>query len=71
MAVPALIRYGYGFVQGAEAAATELGVEGVNIRYWYSGTFEASDEIVSTMDSWYSTGSIARLPPTQGIKGSK
>ena len=56
MAVPAVIRYGYGFVQGAEAAATELGVEGVNIRYWYSGTFEASDEIVSTMDSWYSTG---------------
>ena len=56
MAVPAVIRYGYGFVQGADAAANELGISDVNIKYWYSGTFEASDEIVTTMDGWYSTG---------------
>ena len=36
MAVPAVIRYGYGFVQGADAAAKELGVDDVNIKYWYS-----------------------------------
>ena len=56
IAVPAVIRYGYGFVQGAEAAATELGIDGVNIKYWYSGTFEANDEIVTRMDSWYTDG---------------
>ena len=27
MAVPAVVRYGYGFVQGADAAATELGAD--------------------------------------------
>ena len=36
MAVPAVIRYGYGFVQGADAAAKELGVTDINIKYWYS-----------------------------------
>lgn len=56
MAVDAVIRYGYGFVQGAEAAANELGIDGVNIKYWYSGSFVASDEIKTKMDSWYSEG---------------
>ena len=56
MAVPAVIRYGYGFVQGADAAAKELGVSDVNIKYWYSGSFVANDEIKSKMDGWYSEG---------------
>ena len=42
MAVPAVIRYGYGFVQGADAAAKELGVDDVNIKYWYSGGFNVA-----------------------------
>ena len=33
MAVPAVVKYGYGFVQGAEAAAAELGVYDVDIKY--------------------------------------
>lgn len=56
MAVPAVIRYGYGFVQGADAAAKELGYTDVSIKYWYSGSFVATDEIKSKMDSWYSEG---------------
>ena len=36
MAVPAVIRYGYGFVQGANQAAADLGVSAVTIKYWYS-----------------------------------
>ncbi|WP_300364016.1 BMP family protein [uncultured Subdoligranulum sp.] len=56
MAVPAVIRYGYGFVQGAEAAAQELGVTDVNIKYWYSGGFAATDEVKNKMDGWYSEG---------------
>ena len=56
MVVPAVIRYGYGFVQGADAAAKELGVDDVNIKYWYSGGFAATDEVKNKMDGWYSEG---------------
>lgn len=56
MAVPAVIRYGYGFVQGAEAAAKEIGATDVNIKYWYSGGFAATDEVKNKMDGWYSEG---------------
>jgi len=56
LAVPAVVRYGYGFVQGADAAAKELGITDVNIKYWYSGSFVATDEIKSKMDGWYTEG---------------
>ena len=56
MAVPAVVRFGYGFVQGAEQAAADLGVEGVNIKYWYSGSFVATDDIATKMDAWYVEG---------------
>ena len=55
MAVPAVVRYGYGFVQGADAAAAEDGVD-VNLKYWYSGVFAPNDEIASKMDAWYVEG---------------
>ena len=54
--VPAVIRYGYGFIQGADKAAQELGVTDVNIKYWYSGSFEANDDIATKMDNWYVGG---------------
>ena len=56
MAVPAVQRYGYGFVQGADAAAKEIGATDVNIKYWYSGGFAATDEVKNKMDGWYSEG---------------
>ncbi len=57
MAVPAVIRYGYGFVQGANAAAEELGVAGdVSIKYWYCGSFAPSDDIKTKMSGWYTDG---------------
>ena len=56
MAVPAVIRYGYGFVQGADAAAKEIGADDVHIKYWYSGGFAATDEVKNKMDGWYSEG---------------
>ncbi|MCR4588256.1 MAG: BMP family ABC transporter substrate-binding protein [Lachnospiraceae bacterium] len=56
MAVPAVVRYGYGFVQGAEQAAKDTGAADVNIKYWYSGSFVANDDIKAKMDSWYSEG---------------
>lgn len=56
MAVPAVIRYGYGFVQGADAAAKAMNLTDVKIRYWYSGGFQATDDVKAKMDSWYSDG---------------
>ncbi len=56
MAVPAVVRYGYGFVQGAEAAATELGLTDVSIKYWYCGGFGPTDDIKIKMDGWYTEG---------------
>ncbi len=55
MAVPAVIRYGYGFVQGAEAAAKELGVE-VQIMYTYTGSFDATPEAQTMASGWYQSG---------------
>jgi Uncharacterized ABC-type transport system, periplasmic component/surface lipoprotein len=60
MAVPAVIRYGYGYVQGINAAAKVKHAADatykVNVNYWYSGTFAPSDTIQSTASSWYSSG---------------
>ncbi len=55
MAVPAVQRYGYGFVQGADAAATELGVD-VTINYTYGGQFFGDATITAQMEGWYSSG---------------
>ena len=55
MAVPAVIRYGYGFIQGADAAAAELGVE-IEINYTYGGQFFGSPEITAKMEGWYQAG---------------
>ncbi len=57
MAVPAVIRYGYGFVQGANAAAEEMGIAGeVSVKYWYAGGFAPTDDIKVKMAGWYSDG---------------
>ena len=54
---PACCRYGYGFAQGAEAAAAELGVE-VELKYsWqYGASFSASPELQTMAKGWYETG---------------
>ena len=54
MAVPAVIRYGFGFVQGANAAAEELGnASDVTIEYVYGGQFYGDADITAYMDNWY------------------
>ena len=55
MAVPAVIRYGYGFVQGADAAAAELG-QNIEINYFYGGQFYGDANITSRMEGWYANG---------------
>ena len=55
MAVPAVIRYGYGFIQGADAAAAEMNVN-IEINYTYGGQFFGSPEITAKMEGWYQAG---------------
>ena len=56
MAVPAVQRYGYGFVQGADAAAEEAGKTDVEIKYVYGGQFFGDADITAKMDTWYGAG---------------
>ncbi len=55
MAVPAVIRYGYGFIQGADAAAAELGAD-VTVNYAYGNQFYGDADITAAMDTWYKDG---------------
>lgn len=55
MNVPAVTRFGYGFVQGADAAAKELGIENeVAVEYVCGGQFYGDADITAYMDTWYS-----------------
>ncbi|MCR5467619.1 MAG: BMP family ABC transporter substrate-binding protein [Lachnospiraceae bacterium] len=57
MAVPAVIRYGYGFVQGCNDAAVAMGIaDQVNVNYVYGGQFYGDDAITAVMDTWYANG---------------
>ena len=55
MAVPAVQRFGYGYVQGADAAAKELGIT-VDMNYIYGGLFYGTADIPAVMDTWYQAG---------------
>ena len=54
MSVPAVNRYGYGYVQGADAAAKELGItDEVQVEYVCGGQFYGDADITAYMDTWY------------------
>ena len=55
MAVPAFQRYGYGFVQGCDAAAAELNTT-VDVKYAYGNQFFGDADITAAMDTWYGSG---------------
>ena len=56
-AVPAVMRYGFGYVQGINDAAKELGItDQIEVEYAYGGQFYGSTEITAAMDTWYSQG---------------
>ena len=53
----ACCRYGYGYLQGASAAAEEMGVDvTVNYSWQYGGAFQASPELQSMIAGWYTNG---------------
>ncbi len=54
---PACCRYGYGFVQGANAAAAEMGTQvEINYSWQYGSTYSASPELQTMANGWYETG---------------
>lgn len=57
MAVPAVVRYGYGFVQGVNDAAKELDkVDAIELKYVYGNQFFGDADITAYMDTWYAGG---------------
>ena len=70
MAVPAVQRYGHGFVQGADAAASELGKSDVEIKYVYGGQFFGDADITAAMDTWYGAGTECVFACGGGIYSS-
>ncbi len=58
VAVPAVVRYGYGYIQGADYAAKELGLAkgDISIKYTYVGNFNATPENMALASSWYNAG---------------
>ena len=54
---PACQRFGYGFAQGAEAAAAKKGVKvELNYSWAYGSTFSASPELKAMATGWYQNG---------------
>jgi len=58
MAVPAVQAFGYGYLQGAEYAANEMGLAdgGVEVTYHYTGNFEENDTNKATASTMYQEG---------------
>ena len=54
MAVPAVVRFGYGYMQGIEKAAADLGIQNeVVLEYIYANTFSGDADVTAVMDTWY------------------
>ncbi|WP_020004927.1 BMP family lipoprotein [Brachyspira innocens] len=72
MAVPAVIRFGYGFVQGANYAAKEMALASgsVKINYTYIGNFNATPENQTLATSWYQSGVQVIFAPAGGAGNS-
>ena len=56
MPVPAVVRFGYGFVAGIDAACQEMGLKDVEIKYNYSGDFKPTPENQARAASWFQGG---------------
>ena len=58
MAVPAVKSFGFGFIQGADYAAKEMGLGdgAVTLNYHYTGDFAATPENQAMAASWYNSG---------------
>ena len=69
MAVPAVVRYGFGYVQGVDAAAKELDIT-VDLKYAYGNQFSGDADITAAMDTWYQGGTEVVFACGGGIYNS-
>lgn len=53
---PAVLRYGYGYLQGINAAAKDLSLDDVTVNYWYADTYAADIAVREKADGWYGNG---------------
>lgn len=53
---PAVLRYGYGYLQGIDAAAKDLSLDDVTVNYGYAGTFSPDIAVRVKADEWYENG---------------
>lgn len=56
VALPPVVKFGYGFLQGAEYAAKEMGIPSIDVKYNYTGGFAATPEAQARAASWYQSG---------------
>lgn len=51
-----VLRYGYGYLQGIDAAAKDLSLDDVTVNYWYADTFSVDSAVRERAASWYGNG---------------
>lgn len=58
IAIPAVMRFGWGYIQGANDAAKKLELENdmISMQYNYAGAFISSPELTTKMTGWYTAG---------------
>ncbi len=54
--VPSVMRYGYGYLQGIDDAAKDMGLSDVTVNYWYADSYEPEPEIRDKALAWYGEG---------------
>lgn|SRR5574344_322155 len=69
VAVPAVVKFGFGFIAGANHAAEELGTK-VEVKFNYTGSFEAKPEIQTMASSWFQEGTEVIFSCGGGIGAS-
>ncbi len=71
-AVPAVVRFGYGFIQGANYAATEMELDdgAINMQYNYLGGFGPDTTFQAKAASWYQQGTEVIFAAAGGAGGS-
>ena len=71
-AIPPVVRFGHGFLLGAEHAANQMGLApgSITINYHYLATFAPSPEVVTAAGAWFVAGTEVIFAAAGGAGGS-
>ena len=72
LSIPPVIRFGHGFILGAEHAANQMGLEpgSITINYHYLMTFAPGPEVVTAAGAWFVAGTEVIFAAAGGAGGS-